>query len=154
LQAALVTVRFELHDAAGGNRRQPARIHTLEQLLGQLGKPRLQLHLYARRQEGDAFEQTLDIGIGTFVRLDAQPTRDARMDGGEFRSQLAQEGQLLVVEVGEAALHHEPPISATAICRESTSTMVRSSMCCGRGLPHSSASMRNDRPRASAWSLS
>ena len=86
-------------------RREEVRVDRLEQVRDQARLLGLELELHARRQEGEALEQALDVGIGDLHALDAEARRDLRELARELRADLAQVRQLVAVEAQEARVH-------------------------------------------------
>src|SRR4029450_376742 len=81
-------------------------IDDLEERLCEARELRVDLELHARRQEGDAFEQSFDVGIRHFEPVHPQPRRNFRKLLRELRTRLAQVLQLQVVVLEEARIHH------------------------------------------------
>ena len=81
------------------------RIHHLQQVLRETGKLRVQLQLNARGEERERLQQSLDVGIGAFKRLDAEAARDLRKLPGKLLAGFSNILQFAVV-VGEQPRVH------------------------------------------------
>jgi hypothetical protein len=86
------------------------RVHHVQQVLREAGKLGVDLELDAGGEKGKRFQQALDVGIGAFERLDAEPAGDLGKLLRELLPGLADVLQLAVVVVEEARIHQPPPL--------------------------------------------
>ena len=94
-------------------------------------------------EKRETFEQPLDVRIGALEPVDAEASGDARIALRELRAHLAHELQLAVVVLEQPRIHGYAQLLGVGdadTSPESRSMLVRSTMCCGTGWPHSSAS--------------
>src|SRR3546814_4460009 len=120
------------------------RVHHLQQMPREDREFGIELQLHARREEGEALQEPLHIGVGAVECVEAQPGGDLRIFAGELAAHLADVRQFLIVELQEARIHQRPPArsrSAIDICPASRSSCVRRRMRSGSGCAHSSPSM-------------
>ncbi len=101
------------------HRRQEAGIDRFEQVLHEARLLGFDLQLDARRHEGKAFEQPLDIRVGDLDAVHRQARRDLRKLVRELRAHLAQVAELVVVVAQQARVHAWSPnaCAAAALCR-------------------------------------
>ena len=83
------------------------RIHDTQERFADLGEIVVDLEVHARGEEGEAFEQALDVRVGALVGLEQQARRDLGVALGEGGAGTAEEGELLLV-VSEQLVTHRP----------------------------------------------
>ena len=74
------------------------RKYPLQQMLGKAWKLGIDLELGTRREEREALQQALHVGIGALEALEPEPVGDLGILLGEFRTHGAEELELAVVE--------------------------------------------------------
>ena len=131
---------LKLRDQHRRGRREVVRVDDLEQRLGEARELRLHLELNAGREEGDPFEQPLDVRIRHLEAGHPQPGGDLRELLGELGTHLAQVLQFSVVVPEQARVHYftrEETRSAISTLPVSRSISVRTSSSSGIGCAHS-----------------
>src|SRR5690606_36505527 len=137
-QRTLVHAGRELHHRHRPRRRQVVRIHHLQQTLRKTRKFRTQYQANARRQETEAIEQTLHIGISHLCAVHPQAPRDFGVHLGELGAHLTHVHQFAVVIVEQTRIHQAPPPrSRKSMCPLSRSISVRNKNSIGCGTHHS-----------------
>ena len=105
LQRPILEVGQKLGHTTGRNRVQKAGVHDSEKVLRELRMARIELQLYARRQECERLDQPLDIGVSDLEGIHAEPRGDARIGARKLDSGLAQKAQFGVVIVEQPRIH-------------------------------------------------
>jgi hypothetical protein len=109
VQRPLSRVWLELHHGHRRGRAEVVRAQHLEELLGELRKLGVDLELNARRQEGEAFEQTLDVRIRAFERVEPEPPGYLRKVPSELAAEIPQVAKLAIVIVEKPRIHAITP---------------------------------------------
>src|SRR5262249_40463192 len=128
----------ELHDRHRRHRRQVVGIQNPQQGVGQFGEFVVELVMDAPGQQGERFDEALDMRIGAESWLKAQPRGGRRILPGEILGKLPDENQLTLV-VRKKRVDHPAP-SRIWTCPVVNSTIV-SKATAGAGSTFSSASM-------------
>src|SRR5262249_10236226 len=148
----LLATQEELDDR---HRRQgplEVRVEHAQQGVGDLRELVVELVPDPRRQEREAFEQPLDVGVVTLVGLQVESTGDLGILLGELAAELPEVSQLTVV-VGQQLVAHSPsPRTRNALV---ASCNIESNVTgSGAGWSRNIASMRNRIERSDAWASS
>ncbi len=76
VQRSLLRIRTELHHGHGRRWTEVVRAEHLEEMLREAREFGVDLELDASREEGESFEQALDVRVRTLERIEPQPARD------------------------------------------------------------------------------
>jgi Tat protein secretion system quality control protein TatD with DNase activity len=106
VQRRVGEVGLQLHHRHRRRRRQEMRVDEFRQVLGEARELGVDLHLHARGQEGEAFQQALDIRVGALEAFEAEAAGDLRVLDRELAAHLAQVLQLLAVVAQQARVGH------------------------------------------------
>ena len=87
-------VNVELHDRHGGDGRQVVRVEHTQEGGRQLGEIVIKLVLDSTGQQGECFDQTLDVRIGAAIPFQTQPAGGGGVLLGKLIRELADECQL------------------------------------------------------------
>ena len=93
------------HENEGRRRREIVRRELVDEVRGEIGELVLELELHPGGQERGALEKSGDHRIGGVADKPAEPLGDARIVFSEFGRLLAQDRELLIVELQELAVH-------------------------------------------------
>ena len=87
------------------------RVHHVEKGLGNFREVVVQAQVDAGGQQGDRFNEALDVRVFAAVGLQLEPRRHLRILGGELSAHLAEEGQLAFVVTQQFIAHGRRPQS-------------------------------------------
>ena len=102
----------------------------MQQMLGEIRKLILKFELHPRPEEGDAFQQALDIGIGVGGVLQPQSSGDVFVFFAKFSRGLAQIGQFFIVGAQQAGVQTPYSRRVTAEVSSSISVLNSTGMAC------------------------
>ena len=109
-QRGIAEFGLRLDEDEGRRRREIVRRQLIDQVGGEVRELVLELELDSGRQERCALEKPGDHRVGGVADESAEPLGDARIFFREFGRLIAQDRELLIVELQEFAVHRSEPI--------------------------------------------